>query len=124
MHIDFIFKTWNPAVFPDGKVSPHTCSRPTSTTWNQIKAEHQLPGHRFRAVRREWPAWAWPGGYPVFYVTKDGGVLCPDCANRNLLLTLEGDAQWRIVASEINYEDQDLTCDHCGKTIQAAYTKE
>jgi hypothetical protein len=24
--------------------------------------------------------YAWPGGYPVFYVTADAGILCPDCA--------------------------------------------
>ena len=23
-------------------------------------------------------AYAWPGGYPLYYVCKDGGVLCPE----------------------------------------------
>jgi len=27
------------------------------------------------------PAFAWPGGYPMYYVTTDGCVLCPSCAN-------------------------------------------
>ena len=26
-------------------------------------------------------SYAWPGGYPVIYITEDNGVLCPDCAN-------------------------------------------
>ena len=25
--------------------------------------------------------YAWPGGYPVIYITEDSGVLCPNCAN-------------------------------------------
>jgi hypothetical protein len=27
------------------------------------------------------PAYAWPGGYPIYYVAADNGVLCPVCAN-------------------------------------------
>ena len=29
------------------------------------------------------PAFSWPGGYDILYVTDDGGVLCADCANAN-----------------------------------------
>ena len=31
----------------------------------------------------QYPAYAWPGGYPVYYVTADSGVLCPKCANED-----------------------------------------
>jgi hypothetical protein len=24
--------------------------------------------------------WAWPGGYPLYYMVEDGGALCPTCA--------------------------------------------
>lgn len=24
------------------------------------------------------PAYAWPGGYPIFYIASDNGVLCPE----------------------------------------------
>src|SRR5437899_2447381 len=27
------------------------------------------------------PAYAWPGGYPIVYMAKDNGILCPKCAN-------------------------------------------
>jgi hypothetical protein len=27
------------------------------------------------------PAYAWPGGYPLYYLCADNGVLCPQCAN-------------------------------------------
>lgn len=70
----------------------------------------------------EWPAYAWPGGYPFYYVTRDGGCLCPSCANENMNLTLDKDYdQWCIVAQEINYEDNDLQCDNCYVDIPAAY---
>ena len=67
-------------------------------------------------------SYAWPGGYPIFYVAKDGGVICPQCCNENLeLLTDRDDSQWFIVAAEVNYEDQHLTCEHCSKSIECAY---
>jgi hypothetical protein len=28
------------------------------------------------------PAFAWPGGYPIFYLCADNGILCPQCANK------------------------------------------
>jgi hypothetical protein len=27
------------------------------------------------------PAYAWPGGYPIVYMARDNGILCPRCAN-------------------------------------------
>lgn len=70
------------------------------------------------------PAYAWPGGYPLFYVTNDSGVLCQDCANMALkegLINDEYDPQWYIISYDINYEDTSLYCDHCSKTIESAY---
>jgi hypothetical protein len=75
-------------------------------------------------------SWAWPGGYPIYYITKDSGVLCPKCANDNSNRTIDGDdddcpddAQWLIVAAEVNWEDGDMTCDNCAKRIESAYTE-
>lgn len=63
----------------------------------------------------------WPWGYTLAYYTRDGGCLCPKCANENLNLTLDKDYdQWCIVAQEINYEDS-LQCDNCYANIPAAY---
>lgn len=72
-------------------------------------------------------AYAWPGGYPVYYVTKDCGVLCPDCArmaDREGLTGDPDDSQWFIVGTDINWEDPDLTCDHCSKRIESAYAED
>lgn len=72
------------------------------------------------------PAFAWPGGYQLYYVCRDGGVLCPDCVNKEIDLissALEDDfdKQWRVIGTDVNYEDNDLTCDHCNGLIPASY---
>ena len=35
----------------------------------------------FRAAVRNGP-YAWPGGYPLYYVTTDGAALCADCMTK------------------------------------------
>lgn len=75
------------------------------------------------------PAYAWPGGYPIFYLTADNGILCPDCANggngslasEHLDPECPDDNQWRLVACDVHYEGGSLECDHCGAEIQSAY---
>ena len=70
------------------------------------------------------PAYAWPGGYPLFYVCEDGGILCAgdECANGKEAKDADpDDGQWLIVASDIHWEGDPLTCDHCGGSIESAY---
>ena len=77
-------------------------------------------------------SWAWPGGYPIYYVFADGGCCCPDCANENIE-EIDADIKgkrcwnshggWAIDAFDINYEDADLYCDHCSKRIESAYAE-
>lgn len=67
------------------------------------------------------------GGYPLFYLTADNGVLCPKDANMAEREGLSGDphdAQWNIVAAQINYEDAWLFCDHCSERIPSAYAED
>ncbi len=59
-------------------------------------------------------AYAWPGGYPVFYSTNEG-VICPACANNNP----EG-----IIGYGANWEDPDMLCTDCGTRIESAYADE
>ena len=68
--------------------------------------------------------YAWPGGYPLFYVTQDGGTLCPDCANSaesKGLTDDPDDTQWYIIACQANWEDESLYCDNCSDYIEFAY---
>lgn len=70
----------------------------------------------------KYDAYAWPGGYPIFYLCADNGVLCPNCANENAHLdTGMDDKQWHVVASDINWEDDALYCDNCNDQIESAY---
>jgi len=66
---------------------------------------------------------AWPGGYPQFAVTDDGGCICPQCCSveRLAIATTTGSDGWCIQALAINWEDQWLQCDHCGSQIESAY---
>lgn len=99
--------------------------RPVSTTWEQVIVEAQKAGYEnVRAKRRMWPAYAWPGGYPIYYITRDGGVLSPMAANRELTRTLDpDDDQFFVVGQGINWEDPDLICDHLGIRIESAYAE-
>jgi hypothetical protein len=65
----------------------------------------------------KYPAFAWPGGYPMFYLTKSNAVLCPKCANTNDE-EFEGD---EITACDVNWEDGEMHCDNCNKRIESAY---
>jgi len=70
-----------------------------------------------------YPTYAWPGGYPLYYVTQDGGILCPNCVNENKELVTGVDPQWHIIAHDVNYEDTGLYCDNCYEEIKPAYTE-
>ena len=74
------------------------------------------------------PAYAWPGGYPLYYVCADGGILCPNCANKQSAVRDADEHpdypdydQWRTIAVDINWEDASLTCDNCSQRIESAY---
>ena len=67
---------------------------------------------------------AWPGGYPILYIMQDGGILCPTCARMAEADREQhpaDDPQWAIIGADCNYETPDMICDHCYKTIDAAY---
>lgn len=80
-------------------------------------------------------AYAWPGGYPMFYLCSDGGVLCPACVTKErariLRSTYElskhsarsGHDEWAIEGVDVNYEDPDLYCDNCDSKIESAYAE-
>lgn len=76
-----------------------------------------------RLVSKEWERWTWPGSYPLYYLCADGGVLCSKCANENVKMTSDPEAErdWRIVGADVNWEDTHLVCDHCGEFCESAY---
>lgn len=79
----------------------------------------------FRAAMRQGP-FAWPGGYPCYFVTSDGAALSFDSAKKERRLILEsirdGSSDgWRVVGFGVNWEDSTLVCDHSGLAIESAY---
>lgn len=79
----------------------------------------------FRAAMRHGP-YAWPGGYPIYFITDDGAALSFEAAHqerRNILEAIHNQdhSGWRIIAADINWEDSELTCDHTGERIESAY---
>lgn len=78
-----------------------------------------------KATLRAGP-YAWPGGYPLFFVMADGAPV----SFRGILLewrnvasdTMAGSGScWQPIALEVNYETVGLFCEITGELIPAAY---
>jgi hypothetical protein len=71
--------------------------------------------------------YAWPGGYPHHFMMIDGATLCHNCATANrseleaALIDDDRSSGWMPHRMDINWEDTDLFCDHCGELIASAY---
>jgi hypothetical protein len=63
--------------------------------------------------------YAWPGGYPLYFVTCDGAALS-FAAMRERFREEAG----AVAAVQVNWEDLDLTCDHTGARIESAYAED
>lgn len=64
------------------------------------------------------PAFAWPGGYPIFYVDAHCSVLCPACATESLG---DDDEKFRPSACDVHWEGEPLICENCNCEIESAY---
>lgn len=76
--------------------------------------------------------YAWPGGYPLYFIMADGEALSFGAAKaeqkrivEEMLLDNAGvgflDRQWIPVACEINWEDTALYCADTNERIPSAY---
>jgi len=70
---------------------------------------------------------AWPGDYPVYFIAADGRSLCFASVEANAELIAAAirentDGPLRIVACQINWNDQNLFCAITGERIPAAFT--
>jgi hypothetical protein len=79
----------------------------------------------FRAAIRQGP-YAWPGGYPLYFVTSDGAALSFKAARkerRNILESIANRSNdgWRVIGLDVNWEDSQLYCDHTNEKIESAY---
>lgn len=88
--------------------------------YQQIKNTLEL-----RAVLRS-GGFAWPGGYPLYFICADGAALNFKTVLANYkevsrAVKSRCADEWQVVAIAINYEDNELTDAHTGKPIEAAY---
>lgn len=71
-------------------------------------------------------AYAWPGGYPLYFITSDGAALAFDTVRKEFKCIVDAIRRkhsngWRVVACDINWEDAELFDAHTGKRIESAY---
>lgn len=72
-----------------------------------------------------WPSHAWPGGYPIGYLTDDCEWLCGDCMNSpRVPIHFRGIADgWRIDAVDVIEESEyGEFCGHCNKVLCEGYS--
>ena len=99
--------------------------------WAVVREQYNYH-HRNITIPRELAStiragkYAWPGGYEVFFITSDGGVICHSCTVAkywNIADSVRRDIDdgWRIVGAEcsanIDNIDGEMYCDHCDGVI-------
>lgn len=74
--------------------------------------------------------YAWPGGYPCYFVTSDGEAMSFKAVRQEWRqvvwahLVNARDSGWHIAGCDINYEDPELYCCHTGERIESAYAED
>ena len=73
--------------------------------------------------------YAWPGGYPLFFICSDGAPLCFNCAKKEGAritdaIRTNSRCGWKVIGVDVNWEDAMLYCDHCSKRIESAYAED
>ena len=73
--------------------------------------------------------YAWPGGYPKFFITSDGEALSHQGVKQNIWQVLrdtrdKSRSGWCVVGEDINWEDPELFCCHTSKRIESAYAEQ
>lgn len=88
-----------------------------------------MPRYKYDQFTKDLEAgpYAFPGGYPRFFITADGEALSFDSAKANHALILEAintddkSGGWQVIGCDINWEDKHLRCAHSNKPIESAY---
>lgn len=75
-------------------------------------------------------AYAWPGGYPLYFICADGEALSFKAAQENAELIRQQIAEpalgkdWQVIAIDVNWEDASLYCAHTNTRIESAYAED
>ena len=74
-------------------------------------------------------AYAWPGGYPKYFIQSGGDAISFDAVKANFrtiieAMTTERDRSgWAVVGVDCNWEDPELYCSVTNKRIESAYAE-
>ena len=73
--------------------------------------------------------YAWPGGYPLYFLCADGEALSFKAAQENkeeieYAIRAQDKSGWHVVAMDINWEDAMLYCAHSNDRIESAYAED
>ncbi len=74
--------------------------------------------------------YAWPGGYPMYFVTADGAALTFADVRGNWREVVSAHLSnntrcgWFLEGADINWEDTELYSDHSNERIESAYGEE
>lgn len=68
------------------------------------------------------------GSYPVFFYTKDSGILSFKTVKENVLLIGrairdDNDPQWCVIGTDINWENPEMYCSDSNERIEPAYSE-
>ena len=88
-----------------------------------------MPRYKYEQFIKDLEAgpYAFPGGYPRFFITADGEALSFESAEKNRALILEAintddkSGGWQVIGCDINWEDATLRCSDTNKPIESAY---
>lgn len=73
--------------------------------------------------------YAWPGGYPLYFVMDDGEPMSFAAVGDNFERVRDSMERqygngWRVVAVAVNWEDPELYCSETGERIPSAYAED
>ena len=72
-------------------------------------------------------SYAWPGGYPMFFLACDGEALSFEAVGQEFRQIVwahmhhDARSNWALCGYDVNWEDANLHCAHTGKRIESAY---
>ena len=85
--------------------------------------------HELKQALRAGP-YAWPGGYPLYFLAADGSALSFEAVRMEIKQVLRAlhhpgtDRDWQIISVNVNWEDEYLFCAHTGQPIPCAYSND
>ena len=70
--------------------------------------------------------YAWPGGYPLYFITDDGEALSFDAVKNNwyqVCYSMRHNLKdgWGVIGVDVNWEDPGLYCADTNELIECAY---